>query len=401
MRSVTLAACAALLAIGPARAEIRGDAIKIGILNDQSGVYASNGGTGSIVAAQLAAEDFGGTVNGKPITILQADDQNKPEVGIAIARQWYDRDGVLAIGDLIPSPVALGVEDVVRQNHKIALISGSVAESMFQENCASTAFTWVQDTYSIANGVVDGVWQRTKAPWFFITTDLAPSLQLEHQAQARLAELGGKVVGSVKMPFSTTDYSSFLLQAQASGAGVLAVNTLGGTNATVKQAVEFGLPDKMAMVLTTPQSQDIIGMGLAAAKGQLVVTAWYEDVSPAARAWTDRYMAKTHKLPTSIQAGVYSSVRHMLQAVKDADSDDGEVVAAKMRATPVADAFTQHGELRADGRLVHDLYLMQVKSPAESKNPDADIWQQVGIIPPDRAFPPLSASRCPLVRAAK
>ena len=397
MRTITIAACATLLATGLAQAEIRADSIKVGVLTDMSGVYAVNGGPGSVVAAQLAAEDFGGVINGKPIVILQADNQNKTDVGLAIARQWYDRDGVLAIADLIPSPVALGVEDLVRQNHRIALISGAAAESIFQENCASTAFDWVQDTYSIANGTVDGVWQRTKAPWFFISADLTPAAQLEQQARAKLAQLGGQVAGSVKPPFTTTDFSAYLLQAQASGAGVLAVNTLGGSTATVKQAVEFGLTKQMTLVLTTTKSQDIIAIGLEAAKNQLLVTSFYEDVSPEARGWTDRFMARFHRLPTETQAGVYSSVRHMLQAVKDTDSDDGETVAARMRSTPVADAYTRHGELRADGRLAHELYLMQVKTPGESKDPQTDIWHRVATIQPEDAFPPLSASRCPLL----
>lgn len=401
MKRAILSTCALLLAAGAAQAEIRGDAVKIGVLNDMSGVYSGNGGTGSVTAAQLAAEDFGGAISGKPIVILQADDQNKADIGIGIARQWFDREGVLAVVDLVPSTVALGVEDLVRQNHKIALISGAAAESMFQENCASTAFTWVQDTYSIANGKVDGVSARTKGPWFFINADLAPSRQLEKQAQARLQARGGTVAGSVTTPFNTTDYSSFLLQAQASGAKVLAINTLGGTVTTVKQAVEFGLAEQMTIVLTTPKSQDIIAIGLAAAKGQLIVSSFYEDVSPEARAWTNRFMAKTHRLPTEVQAGVYSSVRHMLQAVKDSNSDDGETVAARMRATPVSDAYTRNGVIRADGRLVHDLYLMQVKSPAESKNPQTDIWRPIGTITPDNAFPPLSESRCPLVRAGQ
>jgi len=401
MKRAIFSTCALLLAAGAAQAEIRGDAVKIGVLNDMSGVYSGNGGIGSVTAAQLAAEDFGGAISGKPIVILQADDQNKADIGIGIARQWFDREGVLAVVDLVPSTVALGVEDLVRQNHKIALISGAAAESMFQENCASTAFTWVQDTYSIANGTVDGVSARTKGPWFFINADLAPSRQLEKQAQARLQARGGTVAGSVTTPFNTTDYSSFLLQAQASGAKVLAINTLGGTVTTVKQAVEFGLAEQMTIVLTTPKSQDIIAIGLAAAKGQLIVSSFYEDVSPEARAWTNRFMAKTHRLPTEVQAGVYSSVRHMLQAVKDSNSDDGETVAARMRATPVSDAYTRNGVIRADGRLVHDLYLMQVKSPAESKDPQTDIWRPIGTITPDNAFPPLSESRCPLVRAGQ
>jgi branched-chain amino acid transport system substrate-binding protein len=398
MKTIAIAACAAFLAGGSARAEIRADSIKVGVLTDMSGVYAANGGPGSVVAAQLAADDFGGAINGKPIVILQADNQNKVDVGLTIARQWYDRDGVLAIADLIPSPVALGVEDLVRQNHRIALISGAAAESIFQENCASTAFDWVQDTYSIANGTVDGVWQRTKAPWFFISADLVPAAQLEQQARVKLAELGGKIAGSVKAPFTTTDFSAYLLEAQAAGGGVLAVNTLGGSIATVKQAVEFGLTKAMTLVLTTTKSQDVIAIGLPVAKGQLLVTSFYEDVSPEARIWTDRFMARTHRLPTETQAGVYSSVRHMLQAVKDTNSDDGETVAAQMRKTPVIDAYTRHGNIRPDGRLSHELYLMQVKAPDESKDPQTDIWRRVATIAPEHAFPPMSATRCPLAK---
>jgi ABC-type branched-subunit amino acid transport system substrate-binding protein len=384
-----------------APAEIRGDAIRIGVLTDMSGIYAGNGGPGSVVAAKLAAEDFGGAIDGKPIVIMQADDQNKPDIGAGLAREWFDRQGVLAVADLVPSPVALAVEDLVRQNHKIALISGASAESMFQENCAPTAFVWTQDTYSIANGTVGGIWQRTKAPWFFITADLGPSLQLEKQARARLKELGGTVSGSIKVPMDTQDFSSALISAQSSGAGVVAINTLGNTPTTVKQAVEFGLNTSMTLVVTTPKSQDFIAIGLPAAAGQLVVTSFYEDESPEARAWTDRFMARTHKLPTEVQAGVYSSVRHLLQAVKDTESDDGDVVAAKMRATPVVDAYTRHGEIRADGRMVHDMYLMRIKSPAQSKNAETDIWERIATIPVSEAFPPLAQSRCPAVKATQ
>jgi ABC-type branched-subunit amino acid transport system substrate-binding protein len=390
-----------LLAATAAHAEIRGDAIRIGVLNDMSGVYAGNGGPGSVVAAKLAAEDFGGVINGKPIVILQADDQNRADIGAGLAREWFDREGVLAVADLVPSSVALAVEDLVRQNHKIALISGASAESMFQENCAPTAFTWTQDTYSIANGTVGSIWQRTKAPWFFINADLAPSLQLEKQARARLKELGGSVSGSINLPMDTQDFSSALVAAQSSGAGVVAINTLGNTPTTVKEAVEFGLNTSMTLVVTTPKSQDFIAIGLPAAAGQLVVTSFYEDESPEARAWTDRFMARTHKLPTEVQAGVYSSVRHLLQAVKDTDSDDGDVVAAKMRATPVVDAYTRQGEIRADGRMVHDMYLMRIKSPAQSKNPDTDTWERIAIIPAAEAFPPLEQSRCPAVRSTQ
>jgi ABC-type branched-subunit amino acid transport system substrate-binding protein len=390
-----------LLATATAQAEIRGDAIRIGILNDMSGIYSGNGGPGSVVAAELAAEDFGGAIHGKPIVILHADDQNKADIGAGLAREWFDRQGVLAVADLVPSAVALAVEELVRKNHKIALISGASAESMFQENCAATAFTWTQDTYSIANGTVSGILQRTKAPWFFISADLAPSLQLEKQARARLQEMGGSVAGSMKVPSDIQDYSSVLLSAQASGAGVIAINTLGNTTTTVKQAVEFGLNTTATLAVTTPKSQDFIAMGLPVAGGQLVVTSFYEDESPEARAWTDRYMARTHKLPTEVHAGVYSSIRHMLQAVKDAESDDGDTVAAQMRATPVVDAYTRQGAIRPDGRMVHDMYLMRIKTPAQSKNPATDIWERVATIPVAEAFPPLALSRCPGVRVTQ
>ena len=400
MKQQLTLAFALALAAGSAQAEIRGDAVRVGVLSDMSGVYSANGGPGSVVAAQMAAEEFGGAVNGKPVVILQADDQNKPDVGSSIARQWFDRDGVSAIVDLLPSPVALAVEDIVRQNHRIALISGAVAEAMYQENCASTAFVWTQDTYSVANGTVAGVLRRTQAPWFFISADLAPSQQLERQARIRLAELGGRAVGSVSVPFNTADYSSYLLQAQVSGAGVLAINTLGNSSTTVKQAVEFGLARNMTLVLTTPKNRDIAAIGLATAQGQLMVTSFYEDVSPEARAWSDRFLARTHAAPTEIHAGVYSAVRHFLQAVKDTDSTEGDAVAARMRETPVADAYTRHAEIRADGRLMHDLYLMRVKTPEQSKG-RWDVWERVETIPAATAFPPLSSSRCPLVRSSE
>lgn len=388
----------ALLAAGPLRAEIKGDAIRIGVLSDMSGPFATAMGPGSVLAAQMAAEEFGGVIDGKPIRILQADHQNKPDVASGIARQWFDRDGVQAIADGGTSAASLAVQDLVRANHRIFLISGAGTSDLSNQSCAPTSVQWTQDSYSTASGVVAGVWQRTQAPWFFISADYAFGQALQADASARLTQLGGMVSGSVKAPLGTSDFSSNLLQAQASNAKILAINTAGDSVNTLKQAAEFGLAGQgLSIVPMSLQNVDIRAAGLDSTQGALVFTSFFEDANPAARAWSDKFFARANAMPSQIQAGVYSAVRHYLQAVKDSHSDDGDTVMARMKATPVSDAYTPHGIIRDDQRMVHDMYLTQVKTPAESKGP-WDLVKLVATVPPDQAFRPLAESRCPLVK---
>ena len=345
----------------------------------------------------MAAEEFGGKINGKPIEILQADHQNKPDIATSLARKWFERDGVQAIADGGSSGSALAVQELVRANGKIFLISGAGANQLTDEACAPTSVQWTQDAYSTATAVVSGITQTSKEPWFFITGDYAFGHSIETTARARIAELGGKVAGSVKAQLGTPDYSSFLLQAQASGAKILAINVAGDNATAIKQAEEFGLASQgIKIVPMSFQNVDIQAIGLKATKGDLIVTSFFEDVSPAARRFSDAFFARRNAMPSQIQAGVYSAVRHYLQAVKDADSDDGTIVMAKMKATPVSDAYTPNGRIREDQRMVHDLHLVQVKSPEESKRP-WDFVKLVATISPDHAFRPLDRSKCSLV----
>lgn len=386
----------AILAALPARAEIKGDAIRIGVLTDMNGLFATAMGPGS-VEARMAAEEFGGKINGKPIEILQADHQNKPDIATSLARKWFDRDGVQAIADGGSSGSALAVQELVRSNGKVFLISGAGANQLTDEACAPTSVQWTQDAYSTATAVVSGIMQTSKEPWFFITGDYAFGHSIETTARARIAELGGKVAGSVKAQLGTPDYSSFLLQAQASGAKILAINVAGDNATAIKQAEEFGLAAQdIEIVPMSFQNVDIQAIGLKATKGDLIVTSFFEDVSPAARRFSDAFFARRHAMPSQIQAGVYSAVRHYLQAVKDTHSDDGAPVMARMKATPVADAYTRNGRIREDQRMVHDLYLVQVKTPEESQGP-WDFVKLVATIPPDQAFRPLDRSKCSLV----
>ena len=393
-------ALATVLAAGAAQAEIKGDAIRIGVLTDMTGPFATAMGGGSVEAARMAAEDFGSSINGKPIQILQADHQNKPDLASGIARQWFDREGVQAIADGGSSAAALAVQDLVRANGRVFLVSGAGAEELSGSACVPTSVQWTQDSYSTATAVVSGVWQRTHEPWFFITADYAFGHAVESAARRRLAQLGGKVGGSVQIATNTTDFSAYLLQAQASGAKVLALNAAGGNATAMKQAAEFGLAEQGMTVLPMSfQNVDVFAVGLSVAQGDLLLTSFFEDASSAARKWSDAFFARRHAMPSQIQAGVYSAVRHYLRAVRDTDSDEGATVMTRMRATPVSDAYTSNGVIRADGRMVHDLYLLEVKAPAESKAP-WDLFKLVATISPDQAFRRLAESPCPLARAA-
>ena len=385
------------LANATAHAEIKGDAIRIGVLTDMDGAFATAMGPGSVEAARMAAEEFGGKINGKSIEILQADHQNKPDIASSLARKWFN-DGVQAIADGGSSGAALAVQELVRGNSKIFLISGAGANQLTDEACAPTSVQWTQDAYSTATAVVSGIMQSSKEPWFFITGDYAFGHSIEATARARIAELGGTVAGSVKAQLGTPDYSSFLLQAGASGAKILAINVAGDNTTAIKQAEEFGLADQgMKIVPMSFQNVDIHAVGLKSTRGDLIVTSFFEDVSPAARRFSDAFYARRNAMPSQIQAGVYSAVRHYLQAVKDADSDDSATVMARMKATPVSDAYTPNGRIREDQRMVHDLYLVQVKTPDESKGP-WDLVKLVATIPPTQAFRPLDRSKCSLVK---
>ena len=382
-----------------ASAQVSGDAVKIGVLNDQSGLYADFGGRGSVIAAQMAVEDFGGKVLGKPIQVLSADHQNKPDVGSNIARQWFDQDGVDAIADLTTSSVALAVQEIGKQTGKVTMTSGAATSRLTGDACSPTGFHWAYDTVALANGTGKSVVAEGLKKWFFLTADYAFGYALEKDVSEVVKASGGEVVGSVRHPLNTSDFSSFLLQAQGSGAEVIGLANAGGdTTTSIKQAAEFGIVaggQHLAGLLLV--LSDIHALGLETAQGLVLTTGFYWDLDDESRAWSQRYYERMQRMPNMVQAGVYSSVMHYLKAVQEAGTDEGKVVAAKMKELPIKDMFARNGKVREDGRMVHDMYLARVKTPAQSKKP-WDYYEIVRTIPGDEAYLPLDRSPCPLVK---
>ncbi|WP_072385291.1 ABC transporter substrate-binding protein [Hyphomicrobium sp. CS1BSMeth3] len=401
MRSVlaSLISAALCLGSGVAHAQISGDAVKIGVLNDQSGLYADFGGTGSVLAARMAAEDFGGTVLGKPIQILSADHQNKVDLASATARQWIDVEGVDAFADLTNSAVALAIQNLTKERNRIALFSGPATTRLTNEDCSPNGFHWTFDTYSQAIGSARAILQEGGKEWFLLVADYAFGHQMAADLTAEVTSKGGKVVGQVRHPTGSSDFSSFLLQAQGSKAPIIGLANGGlDTVNAVKQASEFGITDGgqklvgLVIVIT-----DVHAMGLKGARGLIATTAYYWDRDDASRAFAKRFEAQTNRKPGMIQAGVYSSVTHYLKAVQAAGTDEAKAVAAKMREMPVDDFFAKGAKIREDGRLIHDMYLVEVKSEKESKGP-WDYYKILRTIPGDQAALPLSESKCPLVK---
>lgn len=380
-------------------AQISGDVVKIGVLNDQSGLYSDFGGSGSVLAARMAVEDFGGTVLGKPIEILSADHQNKVDIASNVARQWLDVDGVDAFADLTNSAVALAVQGLTKERGKIAMFSGPATTRLTNEDCSPTGFHWTFDTYSQAIGSARAVLQDGGKDWFLLVADYAFGHQMAADLSQEIKAGGGKVLGEVRHPTSTNDFSSFLLQAQGSRAQIVGLANAGtDTVNAVKQAAEFGIASGGQKVVgLVIVISDVHAMGLKGAQGLVATTAYYWDRDDDSRAFAKRYEEKTGRKPGMVQAGVYSSVMHYLKAVKAAGTDDGKAVAVKMRETPVDDFFAKGAKLREDGRLVHDMYLVEVKRPEESKGP-WDYYKILRTIPGDQAAQPLAQSKCPLVK---
>jgi branched-chain amino acid transport system substrate-binding protein len=379
-------------------AQISDNVVRIGVLNDQSSIYADFGGPGSVVAARMAVEDAGSKVLGRPVEILVADHQGKADVGASIARQWFDTSRVdLAIG-FDNSSVALAVEQVAAQNNRIA-IAGAVATMDFTgKNCTPNEAAWVHDAYALTTTLARSVIERGGDTWFFVTVDYAFGHSMEAEASRTVVASGGKVLGSARHPLNTADFSSYLLRAQASRAKVVAMANSGGDmiNA-IKQANEFGL--KRAGQTITPLLTfitDVHSIGLDAAQGLTFLTAFYWDRDDASRAWSKRFFERHKRMPTSPQAAVYSAIRHYLRAVEAAGTDAASPVMVKLQEIPVNDFYTTNGKVRKDGRLIHDMYFVQVKTPAESKGP-WDYYKVLSTIPGDQAFQPLIESGCPLV----
>lgn len=385
-----------------AHAQVSDDVVKIGVLADLSGLYSDLSGIGSVEAAKMAVEDFGGTVLGKKIEVVSADHQNKPDIGADIARRWYDREQVDAIVDVPTSSVAFAVQAVGRDKNKVLLISSSGSSDLTGKSCSPVSVQWTYDTYALANTAGRTLIEQGGNTWFFLTADYAFGYALERDTGALVTALGGKVLGNVRAPQDTKDMSSFLLQAQASGAKVIGLANAGGDTITaVKQANEFGITkggQKIVGLLT--YISDVNSMGLKDAQGLILSSAFYWDMDEATRAWTKRFMARVHKVPTMANAGSYGAVLHYLKAIKKAGTDDGPTVVKTMKEIPVEDFFTKDGKVREDGRVIRNMYVFQVKTPAESKYP-FDYYKLLKTVPGDEAFRPLAEGHCPLVASGK
>ena len=389
----------AVIGVGAARAQISDDVVRIGVLNDQSNVYADLGGPGSVIAARMAIEDVGGKVLGKPIDMLVADHQSKADVGASIARQWFDSDKVDLVIGFDNSSVALAVEQVAFQKNRIA-IAGAIGTTAFTgKACTPNEAAWVYDAYALTNTLARTVVGRGQNTWFFITVDYSLGHSLEADATAAVVASGGKVLGSARHPLNTADFSAYLLQAQASGAKVVALANAGGdmTN-SIKQANEFGLTNAgQTVVSLLTFITDVNSVGLKAAQGLTFVTAFYWDRDDESRAWSKRFFELHKRMPTMAQAAIYSAIRHYLRAIEAAGTDEAKAVMGKMRDIPVNDFYAKNGRVREDGRMVHDMYFVQVKKPEELTRP-WDYYKILSTIPGDQAFRPLDEGGCPLVK---
>ncbi|MCJ2135881.1 ABC transporter substrate-binding protein [Methylobacterium sp. J-026] len=399
------AACAgAALSAAPAAAQggFSGGAVRIGILNDQSGLYAEFGGQGSVEAARLAVADMGGTVGGVPIEILTADHQNKPDIASAIARQWYDRDGVDAIMELTTSSVALAVQGLSKEKKRITITTGAASSDLTGKACTPYGYHWAYDTRALAVGTGGALTRAGGDTWFFLTADYAFGSALEADTSRVVTANNGKVLGSVRHPLSNQDFSSFLLQAQGSKAKVIGLANAGlDTSNAIKQAAEYGIVEggqKLAALLFT--LSEVHGLGLKVAQGLTLTEGWYWDANDETRAFGARFMKRTGRMPNMIQAGTYSAVLSYLKAVKAAGTDETEAVNAKLKALPVDDVFAHGGVVQPNGRMVHDMYLFEVKKPAESKG-EWDLYRQISTIPGREAYASPAESGCPLTAAAK
>jgi branched-chain amino acid transport system substrate-binding protein len=372
--------------------------IRIGVLNDQSGLYRDFGGPTSVLAARMAVEDFGSSVFGRPIEVIDADHQNKADLASAIARNWFDRQGVTAIADLTNSAAALAVQQLARERGKITLLTGPATTKLTNEECSPTGFHWAFDTYSQATGTAKAMLAEGGKSWFLLAADYAFGRQLAHDLREVVTAGGGQVVGEAFHPLSTPDFASFLLQAQTSKAQVIGLAN-GGDDTTnaIKQAAEFGITrggQKLAGLVIVISI--VHGLGLETAHGLVFTESFYWDMNEAMRAWSKRFFARAGRMPGMVQAATYSSVMHYLKSMQAAGTPEGIMVAARMRALPVDDFFAK-GRVREDGRLLHDFFLAEVKAPSESVAP-WDYYKIRRVIPAEEAAQPLAQSKCTLVR---
>ncbi|MBR1148851.1 ABC transporter substrate-binding protein [Bradyrhizobium sp. AUGA SZCCT0431] len=383
-----------------AQAQISGDVVKLGVLTDLAGVTADITGKGSVAAAEMAVEEIGGTVLGKPVQVISADHQHKADIGLSIARRWFDVEGVDAIVDVPNSGVALAVQNASREKKRIALYSGAGTTALTNEQCSPYGFHWTYDTYAVSHGTASAVVKAGGTSWFILASDYAFGHQLQADATKVIEAAGGKVVGALRHPLNTADFSSFLLRAQSSGAKVIGIANAGNdTTNTMKQAGEFGLvqggQNLAALIFFL---QDVHALGLKATQGTYLTTASYWDANEATRSWSKAFMARTGMMPSMLHAGVYGAVRHYLKAVAKAGSDDADKVAAEMRKIPVEDVFSENAQIRDDGRVTRTMYLARVKKPEQSRY-SWDYFEIVRSIPPEETVWPLSESKCALVRS--
>jgi branched-chain amino acid transport system substrate-binding protein len=403
MRLATIAAGAALLLVSAVAAQaqdkISDGVVKIGMLEDMSSIYAEITGIGAVTAAKMAVEDFGGKVLGKPIEIVSADHQNKPDIASATAREWFDSQHVDALMDVAASATALAAIEVAKARSKIVVLNAPGATRITNEACSPVSIHYTFDNYAVSHGTGAAIVKEGYDTWFFVTADYAFGHDLEEVTSAVVRSGGGQVLGGVRTPINTLDFSSALIQAQSSKAKVIGLANAGAdTINTIKQAAEFGIVrggQRLAGLLIF--INDINSLGLEAAQGMLLTNAFYWDRNDESRAWAQRYFQRMGKMPNMAQAGIYSATTHYLKAIEAAGTDETQAVMEKMRSTPINDFFAKNGKIRDDGRMVHEMYLYEVKKPAESKGP-WDYYKLVATIPAEVAFQPLSESKCPLVK---
>jgi branched-chain amino acid transport system substrate-binding protein len=396
----TLVAAACVLG-GQAHAQISDGVIKIGVLNDMSGLYADLTGEGSVVAARLAIEDFGAAKKGMKVEVVSADHQNKPDVGSTIARTWYDTDKVDVIVDVPTSSVALAINQITREKGKAFLVSGAATSDLTGKACSPNTIHWTYDTWMLANGTGNAIVKTGGDSWYFLTADYAFGHALERDTEAVVLKTGGKVLGKVRHPLNTQDFSSFLLQAQSSKAKIIGLANAGGdTINSIKQAAEFGIVkggQNLAGLLVF--LTDVKALGLDTAQGLIFTETFYWDLNDQSRAFAKRFSAQAprNNYPTMIHAGVYSAVLHYLKAIEAIKTDDGTKVIEQMKKMPTDDPLFGKGTIRADGRKIHPAYLVEVKKPADSKGP-WDLYKIRATIPADQAFRPLAEGGCPLIK---
>ncbi|MFP4138466.1 MAG: ABC transporter substrate-binding protein [Halomonas sp.] len=396
--ATSIALASATLFAGGAQAEISNDEVRIGYLADMSGTYRDLAGPGGLEALEMAIEDFGGEVNGAPIEVKSADDRNSADVGANTVREWIDEDDVDMVAGLVASSVTIAVTKVLEENDGLGIVSGSAASSITNEHCTPNHIHWVYDTYPLANGTAKAVVEQGGDTWFMLTADYAFGHALEEDVTKVVEENGGEIVDSVRHPFPTSDFSSYILQAQGSGAKIVGLANAGAdTVNAITTASQFGLTEggqQLAGLLIF--LNDVHSMGLEATQELLLTTGWYWDMDDEAREWADRYFERVGKRPTMVQAGIYSSTMHYLETVEEEGTDDPEAIRAAMAERPVEDFFARNGRIREDGRMVHDMYLAQVKTPEESTD-EWDVYEILDTIPAEEAYRPLEESQCKLV----